>query len=140
LSPYSIFANYAYIDSDVDIKSQGSTTAALTSKNRPLQGQSDHTANIILESRFDKWDLTARLLYNYVGERISDVGVLGLPDVIEESTEWLDFVLIKNFGNWGVKLSAKNLLDEEVLFTQGGKTLQRYKEGISVGLSVSYGL
>jgi TonB-dependent receptor len=140
LYPFSIFANYAYVDSEIDIKDEGSKTATLTSKNRALQGQSDHTANIILESQFDKWDLTARLLYNYVGERISDVGVLGLPDVIEEPTEWLDFILIKNIGNWTMKFAAKNLLDEEVLFTQGGKNLQKYKEGISIGFSISYGI
>jgi hypothetical protein len=48
--------------------------------------------------------------------------------------------MIKRFGNWGMKLAAKNLLDEEVLFTQGGKTYQQYKEGLSVSFSISYGL
>jgi outer membrane receptor protein involved in Fe transport len=140
LSPFSIFANYTYVDSNVDIKPAGIHTVNMTSQNRPLQGQSDHVANIILEYTHKKWDLTARLLYNYVGERISDVGVLGLPDIIEEPTNWLDFILIKRIKNWSMKFSAKNLLDEEVLFTQGGKTYQRYKEGLSVSFSLSYGI
>jgi TonB-dependent receptor len=140
LSPFSIFANYTYIDSEVTIKPAGIHTVNMTSQERPLQGQSDHIANLVLEYTLKNWDLTTRLLYNYVGERISDVGVLGLPDIIEEPTNWLDLIMIKRFGNWGVKLAAKNILDEEVLFTQGGKTYQRYKEGLSVSFSISYGI
>jgi outer membrane receptor protein involved in Fe transport len=139
-SPFSLFTNYTYVDSEVTIKDEGFRTYSLTSKKRPLQGQSDHAGNIILEYNLKKSDLIVRLLYNYVGERISDVGVGGRDDIIEEASNWLDIILIKRFGNWGVKLAAKNLLDEEILYTQGGKTQQRYKEGISVGFSISYGI
>lgn len=140
LSPFSLFANYTFVDSEVKIRPEGFRTVSLTSQTRPLQGQSDHVANLIVEYNLKKWDFVARLLYNYVGERISDVGVGGRPDILEEPSNWLDFILMKRFGHWGLKLSAKNLLDEEVLYTQGGKTQQRYKEGISVSFSLSYGI
>lgn len=140
LAPFSIFANYTFVDSEVKIRPEGFRTESLTSQKRPLQGQSDHVANFILEYNLKQWDFIARLLYNYVGERVSDVGVGGRPDILEEPSNWLDFILMKRFGNWGLKLAAKNLLDEEVLYTQGGKTQQRYKEGISVSFSISYGI
>jgi hypothetical protein len=91
-----------------------------------------------LEYQNDKKDITARLLYNHIGERISEAGAFGLPDVIEEPTNWLDLLLIKKFGKWGIKLSAKNLLNEEIEFTQGGKPYHNYKEGISVSFSVFF--
>ena len=141
LSPFSIFANYTYIDSQVEINPEALTgSTAITSLERPLQGQPDYIANVILEYNARKWDLTARLLYNYTGKRIRDVSVNNFPDVIEEPTQWLDLILIKRLGNWGLKLSAKNLLDEEALFTMGGEVRERYKEGKSVSFSLSYGI
>jgi len=134
LNPFNIFANYTYVDSDVDLDKKGSEI--MTSSSRPLQGQSEYLANIVLEYQSDKWDITARLLYNHIGERISEAGAFGLPDVYQESNNWLDLLLIKKFGKWGIKLSAKNLLDEEIRYTQGGKLYHKYKEGISASFSV----
>ena len=136
LSPFSVFANYTYVDSEVEIQPEGFKTVNMELKH-PLQGQSDHIANVILEYSSKKADLVARLLYNYVGERLSDVGVGG-PDIIEEPSQTLDLIVIKRFGNLGLKLSAKNLLNEEVLLTQGGKVQQRYKEGTDVSIGISY--
>jgi TonB-dependent receptor len=140
LSPFSLFANYTYVDSRIKIKPEGYKTQTLTSTDRPLQGQADHVGNLILEYRNSKFDLTARLLYNYVGKMISEVGVGGLPDVYKEPSNWLDFIMIKSFGRWSLKFKAKNLLNEEVLFTQGGRTYIRFKEGVTIGLSLSYGI
>jgi outer membrane receptor protein involved in Fe transport len=134
LNPFNIFANYTYVDSDVDLDKKGSEI--MTSSSRPLQGQSDHIANVVLEYQSDKWDMTARLLYNHIGERISEAGAFGLPDVYQESNDWLDLLLIKKFGKWGIKFSAKNLLDEEIEFTQGGKLYHKFKEGITASFSV----
>jgi outer membrane receptor protein involved in Fe transport len=136
LSPFSFFANYTYVDSTIKLDPEG--TEIMTSRERSLQGQSDHIANFVLEYNNKKWDTTARLLYNYVGERISEAGAFGLPDVIEEPTNWLDALIIKRFGKWGLKLSAKNLLNEKVEFTQGGKPYHNYKEGVSVSFSIFF--
>ncbi len=143
LSPFNVLANYTYVDSQVEIDPHPAgfdMQTIMTSMERPLQGQSDHVANVTLEYNLSKWDLTARLLYNYVGARISNVGTNDLPDIIEEPSEMLDFILIKRFGNLGLKLSAKNLLDEEVLFTQGRKVFNQYKEGRSFSFGLSYGI
>ncbi|NWF75047.1 MAG: TonB-dependent receptor [Nitrospirae bacterium] len=134
LEPFNFFANYSYVHSQIELSSEG--TEIMTSKDRPLQGQSDHIANLILEHNHKSWNLTTRLLYNYVGERISDVGAFGLPDVIEDSTHWLDLLAIKSFGKWGIKMTVKNLLDQDIKYTQGDKIYHRYKEGITVSFSV----
>jgi outer membrane receptor protein involved in Fe transport len=134
LSPFSLFANYTYVNSKIELDPEG--TAIMTSKERPLQGQADHIANVILEYRHKPWDFTGRLLYNYVGKRITEAGAYGLPDIIAQPTNWLDIIFIKQIGNWGIKLAAKNLLDQEIKLTQGGNPYQRYRTGISVTLGV----
>lgn len=143
LSPFSVFANYTYVDSEVDLADikdiQGNPLQA-TSKQRPLQGQADHIANIILEYNNKPWDLTSRLLYNYVGEKIVEVGINGLPDAIEQPSASLDLILLKRLGKWGIKFEAKNLLDDKVEVIQGTDVVKRYKKGISATFKISYGI
>ncbi len=137
LSPFNLFANYSYVNSKIQLSPEG--TAIMTSKERPLQGQSDHIANFVLEYNPKKWDTTLRLLYNIVGKRISDVGAYGLPDVYEEPTHWLDLVIIKRLGRWGIKFAAENLLNQEIEFTQGEKLYHRYKKGITLSFGIFCG-
>jgi outer membrane receptor protein involved in Fe transport len=134
LSPFSIFANFTWVKSEIELDPEG--TEIMTSTSRPLQGQSDALANVILEYKHHAWNFTGRILYNYVGKRITEAGAFGLPDIYEEPTNWLDLLFIKTIGDWGVKLAVKNILNEEIKLTQGGNPYQVYKKGVTVGLSV----
>lgn len=155
LSPFNVYANYTYVKSKVKptqefsnpkLTSIAGTTG--TSASRPMEGQADHVFNAMLEYKLDKWDLTARLLYNYSGEKIYQVGIsslgqvgssddLVLPDIIEEPTSSLDAVLIKKFGKWALKLAATNLLNGKVVRKQDGEIVKSYRSGVSVGFKLS---
>lgn len=118
---FSVGANYTWVDSSITL----TPTAAQvqTSLERALAGQSKNLLNLLGEVRGGEW--SARLLYNFFGERISDVGSLGLPDIIEDSRGTLDFILsARLFKRLNVRLSADNLTDEAYEFQQGG-LLQR---------------
>ena len=91
-----------------------------------------------LELRSRRRDLFGRLLVNFYDDRISDVGVVGTPDIIEEGRMTLDVVVTKTFGTWALRLTGTNLTDAEWLFTQGGQFQRAFKEGRTIGLSVSY--
>jgi hypothetical protein len=78
------------------------------------------------------------VLYNFFGDRITDVGSLGLPDIIEQGRHSLDLVLQKDFGPLGLKLSADNLLDADYEFTQGGLTQRLYTRGRTFAISFDY--
>ncbi len=128
--------NISYIQSEVTI---GVTEQnILTNSSRPLQGQSDWLFNGQLG--YDDYNgLTATLLYNYVGARIYEVGILGAPDLIEQPRGELDLVLIKEFGeHWKLNLKAQNLLDERKEITQGGLVATGYSEGRTASLKMEY--
>ncbi len=130
-------ANYAKIDSEIDLgENQGIQTNAV----RPLQGQSSYVANASLSYQHPEGRTEATLLFNVFGERISRVGVSGLPDVLEQPFEQLDFTLSQQlpWDGWKAKLRLRNLLDSGVDFTQGGESTRRFKKGREAAISVEW--
>jgi outer membrane receptor protein involved in Fe transport len=128
--------NYTYTDSEIEL--ERGTAQVQTNLNRPLAGQSPHVANGMLELRNASRDLFGRVLVNFYDDRISDVGVVGTPDILEAGRTTLDVVVTKTFGTWALRLTGTNLTDAEWLFTQGGQFQRAFKEGRTIGLSVSY--
>ena len=81
---------------------------------------------------------SARVLYNYFGDRISDVGSNEAPDIIEQGRGSLDVVLAKRFGKVNFRLTFENLTDTEHLFTQGSEEQRVYKLGRVTAFSLSF--
>lgn len=131
---YQLSLNYAWIESSVEIDT---STTTQTNPDRPLQGQSPWVFNLSLGYYNPESPTEWTLLYNEFGERITQAGVLGQPDIYEQPYPQLDFVYKRRFGdNWRLSVKLKNLLDPGVEFTQGGEVTRFYKRGrdISIGL------
>jgi len=129
--------NYSLVGSRIELFPAAGEVQ--TSLDRPLAGQSKHLLNTIFEVRTAKRDLSGRILFNYFGDRISDVGAEGLPDILEEGRPQLDVVVAKRLGDHlAARLAVDNLLNSERRFTQGGNLQRLYKEGISYRLSLGY--
>ncbi len=130
--------NVAMIKSEVVLGEDSSGVS--TSKQRALQGQSPYVVN--LQLGYDDASVsgvTAVLLYNVFGERIRDVGRLGSPDIFEKPLHQLDFVYSQRLGeHWKLKFKAKNLLDQDIRFTQGIKVARRFRRGRSFSLSAAW--
>jgi hypothetical protein len=85
------------------------------------------------------WDVSFRILVNYFGDRITDVGALGLPDIVEQGREAIDFVAIKRFGERAqLRFTGENLTDADRTFTQGGQLQRLFKIGPTFGVNFSY--
>ncbi|HSB54483.1 MAG TPA: hypothetical protein VLD58_09005, partial [Gemmatimonadales bacterium] len=75
-----------------------------------------------------RWSATA--LYNVVGRRIAEAGVLPQPDTYEEARHLVDVSLqFPVFGTMSGKLDGKNLLDAPYRLVQGDVLRERYKTG-----------
>ena len=124
--------NAAWIESEVAAKNQDS---------RPLQGQPEYTANLILGYDNISAGHQLTVLLNQNGKSIADVGVSGQPDVFLEPR--LDLNVVYRFDiSDGLTLKAKleNLLDDEVKYTQGGEVFQVYNRGPSIQLGIDWQL
>lgn len=137
---FSVNANVSIINSKVDLSGIGST---VTNLERRLQGQSPYTINMGLY--YDNSDIgtSVNLSYNRFGKRISEVGLEGLSDIEENGRDVIDVSVIqKLFKNFEVKLSVKDILAQDYLFTQqvNGKDemFKKFNAGTGYSLSLSF--
>lgn len=130
-------ANYTFVDSKITLLPDQRTVQ--TSLERPLAGQSKHLVN--LSGEFAARGFSARVLFNYFGDRISDVGANQAPDIIEEGRGSLDVVFAQKVGGLGLRLTLENLTNSDYHFTQtldATETQRLYKLGRTVALSFGY--
>jgi outer membrane receptor protein involved in Fe transport len=134
---WSINVNYAYIHSDVTVGEQ--QFSVVTNTDRPLEGQSDQVANLGLQFYHPQWGTMVRFLGSYSGERLTEVGAFGLPDIYEASNTSFDAVVSQSlFKGLEVKLAGTNLLNDKREFLQGGLVQRSFSPGRKVSLSLSY--
>jgi len=139
LNRFHMAGNLSWVESEITISDDD--RGILTSTSRALQGQSPLVYN--LQIGYDDPDrrLDMTLLYNFVGERISEVGVLGAPDKIEQDRGELDFVLRWRWSDRAaLKLNFGNLLDADFEIRQGPEITQRYRTGRTLGIGIDLDL
>lgn len=138
LREFSILGNVTVVHSKVDLEAGG----IQTSSSRPLAGQSPYVVNMAMDWNHEATKTRARLLYNVQGQRIAQVGVNSLPDVYEQPRHLVDASVVQAFGEHvDVKLTAENILNAPVRFTQGDDSqflIQRYLVGQTFWLSATY--
>ncbi len=136
---WSVNLNYAWIHSDVTLGEH--QFSVVTSKERPLEGQSDQVANLGLQFYHPQWGTMVRLLGSYSGERLTEVGAFGLPDIYEAANASFDVVVSQSIAlakGLEIKLAGTNLLNDAREFIQGGEVQRRFQPGRKVSLSLSY--
>ena len=137
---FSVNVNYAWIESDVTIGNQ--QFSVVTNTERPLEGQSDQVANLALQFHQPRWGTMLRLLGSYSGERLSEVGAFGLPDIYEAAFTSFDFVVSQSLDRFAngveIKLAGSNMLGEKRQYTQAGQIHRSFDPGRKVSLSLSY--
>ena len=109
-----------------------------TSLVRPLAGTSANLFNAMVEVR--GMGVSGRLLWNWFDDRISDVGSLGLPDIIEQGRHSLDFVLSRRFDRASLRVAVTNLTDQDYTFTQGSGANAPVQRTYHLGRAVSFGV
>ncbi len=88
--------------------------------DRPLQGQSPYLLNVSLMYDLEKSGLTATLLYNQIGRRVTFVGSLDQPDIYESSRPVIDFQLTKKLAKnkAELRLNIQDILNQTLYFYQ----------------------
>jgi hypothetical protein len=120
--------------------------ATLTSKERPMAGQSPYVFNAALDWAHEKTKTRVRLLYNVFGPRLFAVGSAPIPDIYEQPRHTLDFTAAQGLGeHFDLKLSAENILNTPYVFTHGFSpgvqeplVTQQYRLGCNVWLALTY--
>ena len=134
---FFVNANYTFVDSKITLSPE--QLGVQTSAERPLAGQSENLFNVGGEVFFGGF--STRVLYNYVGDRISDVGANEAPDIVEQGRGALDVVLAQRLRGLTIRATLENLTDSEYQYTQSlavDRIQRLYKLGRSYTVSFSY--
>ena len=130
---FFVNANYTFVDSKITLLPE--QRSVQTSLERPLAGQSKNLFNVTAEHAVR--GSSVRVLVNYAGDRISDVGANQAPDIVEQGRETIDLVFTQRLGSRvSFRLSGENLTDSEYLFTQGSASQRTFKLGRTFGVSL----
>jgi len=145
LDHFIFSGNYTHIESDVTLTD--AQEASLVSSSRNLQGLSPNVINLALGYE-DIGVRSVTMSYNKMDERLMRVAIkngnviLGLDDY-EIPPALLDFTWIEKFRSdalgttLAVTFKAKNILDSETEWQQGGETTLKFKVGRSYSMSLS---
>jgi hypothetical protein len=131
LPGFFVNANYTFVDSTITLNPEQRTVQ--TSLERPLAGQSKNLFNVMAE--YTNRGFTGRVLVNYFGDRISDVGSNQAPDIVEEGRGSVDIVVGQKIGRFNVRFSIDNVTDTDYEFTQGSETQRIFQLGRTFGVS-----
>jgi hypothetical protein len=135
---FTVVLNYTYVESEIFITTG---SGSVTNAKRPLAGQPDSVINAVLEWDRAESGSLVRLLYNFTGEKVSSAGAFGLPDIYEDERETVDLTYIQDLSRGlRLKLSGRNLTDEEWTWSQGGLPFNAYKPGRTFSLGLSWSL
>ena len=129
-------ANYTFVDSKIELAPEQRTVQ--TSLERPLAGQSKHLFNLMGEVMVRGF--SGRLLYNFLDDRISDVGANEAPDILEQGRGTLDLVFSQRIRGLGLRLTLENLTNSEYLFTQGEGDERRDQRAFRLGRTIAFSL
>jgi hypothetical protein len=139
LRDFGISSNFTFVDSNIDIDPKDATL--LTTRSRPLLGQSRYVFNLASEWLRPAWRSEARFYVNYVSRRIADVGTFGLPDIYQGANTFLDFVYqytLMEGGKCSLRFEAENLANNHYHWTQGDYLQRSYRLGRTFQAGISY--
>lgn len=136
LDNVSLFTNATFMQSKITLR-QG--LASVTSADRAMVGQAPYMINAGATWNSASGSTSATLLYNTVGPRIIDAGVVPLPDVKEQARNVVDFSLrFPVAGSFSGRFDAKNLLDAQYRILQGPVTRESYYVGRTLSLGFNW--
>lgn len=98
---------------------------------RSLQGQSPYIINAGLLYASANNDFSFNLLYNRIGQRISEVGYEGYPDIYERARDVIDFQMSKKVlkTRGELRLNLSDILNQKIVFYQNTNTSETYQAG-----------
>lgn len=132
-----VSANYTFVDSQISLLPDQRTVQ--TSLKRPLAGQSKNLFN--MTSEFVARGFSARVLFNYSGDRISDVGAFQAPDIVEQGRGILDFAFAQRVKALNLRFTINNVTDADYRFTQSldtTETQRLFNMGRTIAFSATF--
>ncbi|HOP05723.1 MAG TPA: TonB-dependent receptor [candidate division Zixibacteria bacterium] len=151
---YSGLANFIFggnltlVSSKIDVAASeiSGSAGSFNEHERPMPSQSPYVVNWDLGYDNLRTGTSASIYYNVFGRRLAVNSDPPTPDVYEEARTQLDLLFTQRLmSGTRLKLAAKNVLDEDVLFKYDGTRpdgsdaiYKRYSRGVTYSVGIAY--
>ena len=134
------------LDSEkINEQSKQTVSASFNKDKEELQGAAPLIANANLSYKYS-WStsnsITSTISYNYVSDRLNLIGYASLGNQVDKEIHNLDFIVKSKLKKFGVNLSVKNILNQDVDRIQENETrnwvVKHHKKGIKYSLGLNY--
>lgn len=127
-------------------ETEGKYTANFNKNKEQLQGTAPWIANANINYKYSwneaKNSITSALVYRYESDRMYLLGYASLGNQVDKALHHLDFVVKSKWNKFGVNLSVKNILNQDIDRYQENASrnflVKSYKKGVKFGLGLSY--
>lgn len=141
LRNFALNVNFSYINSEITVR-QGNAV-----DTRQMWGQSPYSLNLGLLYMNPETQTSVNIAYNTYGRRIQQVALVGMysfedPHIYELPRDIIDLSISQPvFDNkMDLKLIVRDLLNQNLIWEQGGRTFASNLRGTTFGLSLGYRL
>lgn len=138
---FAFVFNLALINTEISVSQGGDIVV----DKRQMWGQSPYTINLGLFYTNPETGTDVNLAYNRFGRRIIQVAQQGIystitddPHIYELPRNVIDLSVSQKFGSLEVKLSARDILNEKLVWEQDGKLVATNLRGTGISLSLGY--
>lgn len=141
LGPLSVGGNYSRIYSEITVPNDPDGIL-YSNPNRPMQGSAPYVINLNTGFRWEQTGSEINLLYNRVGERIMEAGIVvgenAIPDVKDVPIDNFDVVLSQEIKpRYNLRLRARNLLGRDVQYKIADNIVYQRNQDPSYSVSLS---
>ena len=132
--------NLSLLKSNIQTLDNTNSSVIVTNVNKPLQGSTPILSNLDIFYQISP-NSNVGLVYNYVGKKLSSVGVYGLGDIYQSPLHLLNFVCNSKIKNVNLSIRINNIFNTPIELIQstdiGDITINKFTTGVtsSIGLT-----
>lgn len=147
LEDLQIGTNFSYIYSQTTIDEQELKAIRAENPNagntREMYGQSPYSLNALLSYKNDSLGLSANVVFNVSGPKISFISIGGTPNTYVQPRPSLNFNISKTIvKGFSIKLAVNNILmspyRESIEFKGKSYDVSYYEPGMNISLGIKY--
>ena len=135
--------NLSLLKSNIHTPSNTNSSVVVTNINKPLQGSTPILSNLDIFHQITP-NSNIGLVYNYIGKKLTSVGVFGLGDIYQTPQHLLNIVCNSKIKNVSISLRFNNILNTPIELTQstdvGKVILNKFTTGITSSIGITWSL